>query len=148
MFLEVGNQFALCKQSAINYEETCISRVSDTIYQILYLSRYRFLIREARLFSNLMRQEIWQVKSHLTSQSPVSFFGFFKIYFWLRWVFIAARGLSLVAVSRGYSLLRCAGFSLEWLLLLRSTGSRRTGFSSCGSRALERGISSCGAWAQ
>ena len=24
------------------------------------------------------------------------------IYFWLRWVFIAARGLSLVAPSRGY----------------------------------------------
>ena len=26
------------------------------------------------------------------------------IYFWLCWVFIAARGLSLVAASRGYSL--------------------------------------------
>ena len=57
------------------------------------------------------------------------------IYFWLRWVFVAARGLSLVAVSRGYSLLRCAGFSLRWLLLSQSTGSRRAGFSSCGSRA-------------
>ena len=34
-------------------------------------------------------------------------------------------GLSLVAVSRGYSSLRHAGFSLRWLLLLRSTGSRR-----------------------
>ena len=44
------------------------------------------------------------------------------------------RGLSLVAVSRG-SLLRRAGFSLQWLLLLRSTGSRRAGFSSCGAWA-------------
>ena len=44
--------------------------------------------------------------------------------------------LSLVAVSEGYSSLkRCAGFSLRWLLLLRSTGSRRTGFSSCGTWA-------------
>ena len=43
------------------------------------------------------------------------------------WVFVAARGLSLVAVSGGYSSLRCAGFSLGWLLLLRSTGSRRAG---------------------
>ena len=34
------------------------------------------------------------------------------------------RGLSLVAASRGYSLLRCAGFSLRWLLLLWLTGSR------------------------
>ena len=53
------------------------------------------------------------------------------IYFWLRWVFVAACGLSLVAVSRGYPLLRCAGFSLQWLLLLWSTGFRRAGFSSC-----------------
>ena len=61
------------------------------------------------------------------------------IYLWLRWV---ARGLSLVAVSGGYSSLRCTGFSLRWLLLVWSAG-----FSSCGSRALERRLSSCGAQA-
>ena len=61
---------------------------------------------------------------------------FFKfIYFWLCWVFIAARGLSLVAASGGYSSLRCAGFSLQWLLSLWSMGSRRVGFGSCGTRA-------------
>ena len=64
------------------------------------------------------------------------------IYFWLHWVFIAARGLSLVAASGGYSSLRCAGFSLWWLLLLRSTDSRRTGFSSCGTRVWLL----CGMW--
>ena len=53
------------------------------------------------------------------------------IYFWLRWVFVAARRLSLVVASGGYSSLRCAGFSLRWLLLLRSMRSRRVGFSSC-----------------
>ena len=37
-------------------------------------------------------------------------------------VFAAARGVSLVAMSRSYSLLRCTGFSL-WASLLRSTGS-------------------------
>ena len=42
------------------------------------------------------------------------------------------------------SLWPCAGFSLRWLLLLWSTGSRLMGFSSCGSRALERRLSSCG----
>ena len=57
------------------------------------------------------------------------------IYSWLCWVFVAVCGLSLVAASRGYSSLRCAGFSLRWLLLLRSTGSRHAGFSSCGTRA-------------
>ena len=54
------------------------------------------------------------------------------VYFWLHWVFVAARGLSLVAASGGYSWLQCVGFSLRWLLLLRSMGSRRAGFSSCG----------------
>ena len=66
------------------------------------------------------------------------------IYFWLHWVFVAACGLSLVAGSWGYSLLRCAGFSLRWLLLLCSTGSRHAGFSSCGTQALEHRLSSCG----
>ena len=67
------------------------------------------------------------------------------IYFWLSWIFVAAHGLSLVVASRGYSSLLCVGFSLQWLLLLWSTGSRHAGFSSCGSRALERRLSSCGA---
>ena len=58
------------------------------------------------------------------------------------------RAFSLVAVSRGYSSLWCMGFSLWWLLLLWSTGSRRAGFSSCGLQALERRLSSCGAQAQ
>ena len=37
------------------------------------------------------------------------------------------RGLSLVAVSGGHSSSQCAGLSLLWPLLLRSTGSRRAG---------------------
>ena len=65
------------------------------------------------------------------------------IYFWLCWVFVAAHGLSLVAVSGDYSSLRYTGLSLRWLLLLQSMG-----FSSCGSRALEHRLSSCGALVQ
>ena len=63
------------------------------------------------------------------------FIYFYLFYFWLCWVFINAHGLSLVAASGGYSLLWCAGFSLRWLLLLQSTGSRCAGFSSCGMQA-------------
>ena len=33
-------------------------------------------------------------------------------------------------------------------LLLRNTGCRQGGFCSCGSRALEHRLSSCGAWAE
>ena len=66
------------------------------------------------------------------------------IYFWLHWVFVAVHGLSLVAVSGGYSSLWCTGFSLRWLLLLQSMGSRRPGFRGCGSQALESRLRSCG----
>ena len=58
------------------------------------------------------------------------FFFFFLIYFWLHWVFITFAWLSLVVAVWGYSLLHCVGFSLQWLLLLQSTGCRHTGFSS------------------
>ena len=71
----------------------------------------------------------------------------FIYYLWLHWVFVAAHGLSLAVESRGYSSLRCAGFSLQWLLLLWSTGSRRAGFSNCGSWAsvvVVRGLWSTG----
>ena len=44
-------------------------------------------------------------------------------------------GFSLVAANEGYFLQQCSGFSLRWLLLLQSTGSRYVGFSSCGTRA-------------
>ena len=39
-------------------------------------------------------------------------FIYLFVYFWLHWVFIAVRGLSLVAASRGYSSLQCTGLSL------------------------------------
>ena len=49
------------------------------------------------------------------------------IYFWLCWVFVSARGLSLVAESGGHSSSRCTGLSLSRPLLLQGTGSRRAG---------------------
>ena len=55
------------------------------------------------------------------------FFSHLFIYFWLCWVFVSVRGLSLVAASGSHSSSRCAGLSLSWPLLLRSTGSRRAG---------------------
>ena len=45
-----------------------------------------------------------------------------------------ALGLSLFAVSGGYSSLWFMGFSLRWLLLLWSTGSRSAGSSNCGAQ--------------
>ena len=74
----------------------------------------------------IAHRECPQLK-HFFKKNLFSYF-----YFWLRWVFVAVHGLSPVAASGGYSSLRCAGFSLRWLLLLWSMGSRHAGFSSCG----------------
>ena len=82
-----------------------------------------------------------------THDSFIYFFNKF-IYFWLRWVLVAVHGLSLVVASGGYSSLRCAAFSLQWLLLLWSMGSRRAGFSSCGTWAQQLWLAGSRAQAQ
>ena len=61
----------------------------------------------------------------------INFSVFFLFVFWLRWVSVAACGLSLVAATGGYSSLQFLGFSLQRLLLLQSPGSRHPGCSSC-----------------
>ena len=81
----------------------------------------------------------WQADSQpLHHQgSPIMWFLFFIlyflkliylfIYFWLCWVFVSVRGLSLVAASGGHSSSWCTGLSLLRHLLLQSTSSRRAG---------------------
>ena len=61
----------------------------------------------------------------------------------LHWV-VVLHGLSLVAVSRGCSLLWCAGFQLQWLLSLepRLWGTQASAVVALASRELPR---SCGA---
>ena len=54
-------------------------------------------------------------------------FIYLFIHSWLCWVFASVRGPSPVAASGGHSSSRCAGLSLSWPLLLRSTSSRRAG---------------------
>ena len=58
----------------------------------------------------------------------------FIYLFWFCWVFVAALGFTLV-VSGGCSSLRCMGFSLQWLLLLWSTGAWAPWLRLAGSRA-------------
>ena len=75
-------------------------------------------------------------------------FIYLFIYLWLSWIFVAVCGLSLVVVSGGYSSLWCMGVSLQWPLLLWSTGSRHAGFSSCGARAQQLWLAGSRAQAQ
>ena len=55
--------------------------------------------------------------------STFNFYYLLFFIFWLRWVFVAVHGLSLVRASGSNSSLRCTGFSCS-------------GFSCCGARAL------------
>ena len=100
--------------------------------------------------NNIFQEDIfWKLKSESEWREPHSllleaastlhqsldFFFFFLnnhfcylfIYWWLCWVFVSVRGLSLVAASGGHPSSRCAGLSLSRPLLLRSTGSSRAG---------------------
>ena len=80
------------------------------------------------------------------------------LFIWLHRVFVAARGLSLVAESRGYSLAavhrllsavaRTSVVAVQWLISCGSQTLEYAGFSNCDFRALEHGLSSCGTWAQ
>ena len=62
---------------------------------------------------------------------------YFFIYLWLRWVFVAACGLSLVVASGGYSSLRYTCFFCF--------GARALGMGA--SVVVAHGLSSCGSWA-
>ena len=59
---------------------------------------------------------------------------FFLSLFLVALGLLAVCWLSLVEASGGCCSLWCAGFPLRWLLLLQKTGSRHSGFSSCGYR--------------
>ena len=77
-------------------------------------------------FSHLSIAPLSRTFIHLRTYLFFFFINLF-IYFWLCWVFVSVRGLSLVAASGGQSSSRCAGLLLSWPLLLRSTGSRCAG---------------------
>ena len=79
----------------------------------------RELILSICSYSLSLRGYARVIKFHLL------FIYFFN--FWLPWVSVAVCRLSLVAANGSYSSLQCIGFSLQWLLLLWSTGSRHTG---------------------
>ena len=72
-------------------------------------------------------------------------FIYFILFFWLRWVFVAARGLFSGCGEQGLLFVVVCRLLIVMAPLAGSTGSRRVGFRSCGSWALEHRVSSCGA---
>ena len=119
------------------------------IYHVSWLGEKNVFSQEA---SRILGQLLGEFGTFPLGRLSLSvLFCFFNLFYFYLFIFGCVRssllcaGFSLVAASGGCSSLLCEGFSLWWLLLLRSTGSRRAGFSSCGSGALERRLSSCGA---
>ena len=92
-------------------------------YFIWVLPLFLWAWLKAYSFVYLFNLFIFLDSSHLFFLKFIYLF----IYFWLCWVSVSVRGLSLVAESGGHSSSRCAGLSLSQPLLLRSTGSRHTG---------------------
>ena len=111
-----------------------ITRFSSSIKSaIVYNKMHGVCIRPFTKLDNIYQMFY---NCHITRLAVLTLHMHFKkknkfiylfIYFWLRWVFVAVHTLSLVVASGGYSLLRCVGSS------------------SCGSRALECRLGSCGA---
>ena len=87
------------------------------------------------------------LQSNLPTAAKVIFFFFKDTFIY----FLAVVGLCCCTQAfsndrkQGLLFIVVWGFSLQWLLLLQSTGSRQAGFGGCSEWALERWLSSCGA---
>ena len=96
---------------------------------------------------------IWPMNAYsaragcLRGRSCLQPFYFFIFFGYIGSSLLRARSFSSCG-ERGYSSLRRVGFSLWCLLLLWSTGSRRSGFSSCGTWAPQLWLTGSRAQAQ
>ena len=85
------------------------------------------------------RIEVWsRLESHTRPRHTSLAFFFFLIYlfiyFWVCWVFVSVRGLSLVVASGGHSSSQCMDLSLSRPLVVEHKLQTRR-LSNCGSRA-------------
>ena len=71
----------------------------------------------------------------------------FVCFLVLHWALVAVHRLSLVVVSRGYSVAVCGLLIAVASLVVAHRLQVHTGFSSCGLQALELGLYSCGSGA-
>ena len=89
------------------------------------------------IYNSVVKSLKLKIQFYYCSLYYLCFFKYLYI-FSLRWVFVAACGLSLVVASGGYASQWCAGFSC---CRARALGARASVVAA-------RGLSSCGVWAQ
>ena len=115
--------------SAILYSELSWFGFSHCFDFVLLSSTIYLIAKNKCFFSDLILLEISAAFLIVPGLflKIIYLFIYLFIYFWLCWVFVSVRGLSLVAASGGHSSLQCVGLWLSRPLLLQSTGSRRAG---------------------
>ena len=83
--------------------------------------------------SGLTELQKWDL--HGPSWMSFCLFVFNLVYFFLTLLDLPCCLQTLDAVNGGYSPTQGAGFSFQWLLVLRNTGSGAPGLSGCGAWA-------------
>ena len=107
----------LCVQCS--YGNKFLTKVKPVFNQKGFWSQFAVLINVREIYSD---------KRNVSADfKDFIFYKCIYLFFQLRWVFVAVHGLSLVVARGGYSSLWCVGFSLQWLLLLWSTGLQAHG---------------------
>ena len=115
---------------------------------VLWVCKCYSLHCSIKIKSAAMDEKRFLLKIHSVCLYEKVFFFFFSLLLAvLWWVFVTVCGFSLVMESEITLYLQCAGFSLWWILLQQSMGSRYMSFSRCGSWAPQHWLSNCGAWA-
>ena len=117
---------------------------------IWYIGFSDWLLSLSNIHLRFLHVSSWLDGSFLSFFFLINLFILF-IYFWLRWVFVAARGLSLVVASGGLLFIAVCRLLIvvasrcgAWALGMRASVVVACRLSSCGSRALERRLGSCG----
>ena len=102
------------------------------LFKLCYFSFYYWVVI-VFLYSGYKPLIGCMICTYFLPYSKLSFYffffnlkNFFKFIFWLRWVLVAARGLSLVSASGAYCSLRCVG-----LVASRHVGSSQTRAHPC-----------------
>lgn len=87
------------------------------------------VLQEVTLYTFIVKMYSQSICWHafVFSSFRFLFLFVFLVYFWQRWVYVAAAGISLAEAGKASLELSCAGFSRQWLLLLQSAGSRALG---------------------
>ena len=126
-----------------NYKERKKSLIISLYHQLRILSSWAGEIKKTRVYQFFQYKVNFSAIGVLTQNFIFKIHLFIYLFMWLCWVFVAARRLSLVAVSGGT--LRCgvwasycSGFSFggAWALGTWASVSAVHGLSSCGTWAL------------